>query len=86
MSQMRETYSYHYSVSFVNIPHTQQVSIAMQFQHIKNLHFPFDIDEKEEKSAWEGNQEADPNAQLLYAAKPAMYTSRILNSLRYRES
>lgn len=55
----------------------------MRLQHIKNLQFPSNIDEKEEKTAWEGNQEVDPNAQLLYAARPVMRMSRILNSSRY---
>lgn len=58
----------------------------MHSQYIKKLQFPFDIDAKEEKTAWEANQEAYPNAQLLYAARPVMCMSRILNSLRHRES
>lgn len=58
----------------------------MHFQRINNLLFPFDIDKKEEKTVWERNQDADSNKQLLYAARPAMYMSRILNSSRYTES
>lgn len=41
---------------------------------------------KEEKTAWEGNQETDPNAQLLHAVRPVTCMSRMLSSLRYTES
>lgn len=41
---------------------------------------------KEEKTAWEGNQETDPNTQLLHAVRPVMCMSRMLSSLRYTES
>lgn len=58
----------------------------MHFQRINNLLFPFDIDKKEEKTVWERNQDADSNKQLLYAARPVLYMSRILNSSRYTES
>lgn len=39
----------------------------MHFQSINNLLFPFDIDEKEEKTVWERNQDADSSKQLLHA-------------------
>lgn len=58
----------------------------MHFQRINNLLLPFDIDEKEEKTVWERNQDADSNKQLLYAARSVMYMSRILNSSRNTKS
>lgn len=54
----------------------------MHFQSINNLLFPFDIDKMEEKTVWERNQDTDSNKQLLYAARPAMYMSRIFKQLK----